>query len=216
MNEEMRLVPFDHGVCERTDLSSFPRNEMRCISGPESLQPETQALVRCSAVGLRRLKEDSGSGLVEYGVVFVLFMTMILGIMDFGRVLYSYHFLSNVTREATRWAAVNGYTCVNDNSCDGQGYMNNGPVTQPAVQTYVKNHTPPGINANQITTTVTWPVNTDSPAICSTAVGGVGPIPNWPGCTVQVTSSYTFNFMFSWIRKTSMTLSSTSEMIISH
>lgn len=202
MNEKKGEGAFDWERSQRTNLSSVPRNDPRGILGPESLKPETEALVRCATTGLRSLKGESGSGLVEYGIVFVLFFTMILGIMDFSRALYSYHFLSNLTRDATRWAAVNGSACPSDNSCSN-------PATQADVQTYINNRTPPGIDTTKITTTVTWPVNTDSPAICGTTQ-------NAPGCTVQVTSSYTFNFMFSWIRTSSMTLSSTSEMIISH
>jgi Flp pilus assembly protein TadG len=162
---------------------------------------------------LRDLKGDCGSGLVEYAIVFLLFMTMILGTIDFGRALYTYHFLSNVTRDATRWAAVNGANCGpppnGDNSCNGAGYMNNGPVTQSDVQTYVKNHTPPGIDKTKITTTVTWPVSADSPAVCGTTQ-------NFPGCTVQVQSSYVFSFLFPLVKNGNTTMSSTSDMIIVH
>jgi Flp pilus assembly protein TadG len=179
------------------------------ISESESLKPETRTLVRCVARGLRQLKGDCGSGLVEYAIVFLLFITMILGVIDFGRALYTYHFLSNVTRDATRWAAVNGSTCGSDSSCDGQGYMNNGAVSQSDVQTYVTNHTPPGIDTSKITTTVTWPVSTDSPTICGTTQ-------NAPGCTVQVQTSYVFSFLFAYVHKSTVTMSSTSGMIIAH
>jgi Flp pilus assembly protein TadG len=158
---------------------------------------------------LRELKGDCGSGLVEYAIVFLLFMTMILGTIDFGRALYTYHFLSNVTRDATRWAAVNGSTCNGDNSCNGAGYMNTNPATQSDVQTYVKNHTPPGIDKTKITTTVTWPVSADSPAVCGTTT-------NAPGCTVQVQTSYVFSFLFAFVHKNTVTMSSTSDMIIVH
>jgi Flp pilus assembly protein TadG len=162
-----------------------------------------------ASAGLRQLKDDSGSGMVEYAIVFVLLMTMILGMIDFGRALYSYHFLSNVTREATRWAAVNGATCGGDNSCDGVGYMNNGTASNTNIQTYVTSHTPPGIDTTKITTTVTWPINADSPAVCSTT-------PKSPGCTVQVQTSYVFSFLFPWVHSGTLTMSSTSDMIIAH
>ena len=35
------------------------------------------------------LKAESGSGLVEYAIVFILMMTMLLGIADFSRALYA-------------------------------------------------------------------------------------------------------------------------------
>jgi len=184
-------------------------NNPGVISGSGGLRCETRTLVRCVEVGLRQVKGDCGSGLVEYAIVFLLFITMILGIIDFGRALYTYHFLSNVTRDATRWAAVNGSTCGTDSSCDGQGYMNNGAVSQTDVQTYVTNHTPPGIDTTKLTTTVTWPVNADSPATCATTQ-------NAPGCTVQVKTSYVFSFLFAYVYKSTITMSSTSGMIIAH
>jgi Flp pilus assembly protein TadG len=179
------------------------------IAESENAEPGTQARVRSVAIDIRKLTGDCGSGLVEYAIVFVLFMTMILGIVDFGRALYTYHFLSNVTRDATRWAAVNGSTCAGDSSCNGQGYMDTRPATQSDVQAYVTNHTPPGIDTTKLTTTVTWPVSTDSPATCTTT-------PNAPGCTVQVQTSYVFSFLFAYVHKTTVTMSSTSGMIIAH
>jgi Flp pilus assembly protein TadG len=198
MNVEMRQGPFNRAT-----------DQIGVISESGNPKPETRTLVRCVAMCLRQLKGDCGSGLVEYAIVFVLFITMILGIIDFGRALYTYHFLSNVTRDATRWAAVNGSTCGNDSSCNGTGYMNNGAVSQSDVQTYITNHTPPGIDTSKITTTVTWPVNADSPATCATTK-------NAPGCTVQVQSTYVFSFLFAYVHKSTVTMSSTSELLISH
>ena len=99
------------------------------IAESENAEPKTQT-VRSMTIDIRQLKGDCGSALVEYAIVFLLFMTMIMGTIDFGRALYTYHYLSNVTRDAARWAAVNGSTCGGDNSCNGAGYMNNGPVLQ--------------------------------------------------------------------------------------
>jgi Flp pilus assembly protein TadG len=187
-------------------------SKIMCIAESEKPQPGAQRVASVT-IDFRQLKGDCGSGLVEYAIVFVLFMTMILGIVDFGRALYTYHFLSNVTRDATRWAAVNGADCGpppnGDNSCNGQGYMDTRPATEPDVQTYVTNHTPPGIDTTKLTTTVTWPVSTDSPAICAKT-------PNAPGCTVQVQTSYVFSFLFAYVHKTTITMSSTSGMIIAH
>jgi Flp pilus assembly protein TadG len=155
------------------------------------------------------LKREDGSGLVEYAVVFVLFMTMIVGIMDFGRALYSYHFVSHASREAARFAAVHGSTCNTDadkGSCTPTGGPA-GPSTPDPIIAFVTGITPPGIISGNVTTTPTWPGNGST--TCNAKL-------NAPTCPVQVQVSYTFNFLFSWVRKTSMTLSSTSEMIISH
>jgi Flp pilus assembly protein TadG len=170
-------------------------------------------------------KNQRGSTLVEFALVFMVLMTMMLGIIDFSRALYSYHFVSNVARDASRWAAVNGYTCGDDTSstdtggsCNGTNGMNNGPASSTDIKNYVSDHVPQGVNASKITTTVTWPAQTDGPTICNTAETGYSgsPYPNYPGCTVQVKVSYQFSFLYPFIHKGSITLSSTSQMVIAH
>jgi Flp pilus assembly protein TadG len=151
--------------------------------------------------------KGEGGSVVEYGIVVMMLMTMLLGIVDFSRALYSYHFVSHAAREATRWAAVNGATCRSDNSCNGEGYMNNGPATQAAIQNYVKGMTPLGIVSSQVTTTASWPGN------------GTGACPagsEEPTCPVEVQVSYNFHFFFWFVSKKTLTLSSTSQMVISH
>ena len=76
---------------------------------------------------LARLAGESGSGLIEYAIAFIAFMMLMFGITGFGHALYAYTFVSNVARDASRWAAVNGSTCGSDNSCNGAGIMNNKP-----------------------------------------------------------------------------------------
>ena len=163
--------------------------------------------------GLRKLKGECGNNLIEYAIVFMFFISMLLGIVDFSRALYSYHFLSNAAREATRWAAVNGAACgaqspsnpAGDNSCNGVGGMNNGPASESDIQTYVTNITPPGVDSTKLTTTASWP-----------GTGAVCAVPKNPGCPVEVQVSYPFNFVVPFIRTTPLTISSSSEMIIVH
>lgn len=153
-----------------------------------------------------RLAEECGSNLVEYAILFIVFMMLLFGIAGFGHALYAYHFVSNVSKEATRWAAVNGSTCASDNSCNGVGGMNNGPASGSDIQNYVTSHVPPGIDSSQITVTSTW--NPSGSVACSPN--------NAPGCTVEVQVSYKFNFIFPLISASALPLSSTSEMVIAH
>jgi Flp pilus assembly protein TadG len=174
-----------------------------------------------TVANLRRLRGEEGAALLEYAMVFILLMTLLFGVMGMGEMLYSYHFVSSVARDATRWAAVNGATCGTalggDSSCNGTAPMNNGPASESDIQTYVTNHTPLGIQSSQITTTPTWPVQAGGPTICSAKVNGLGgPYKNYPGCTVEVQVRYNYTFIFPLIRTTPLTLSSTSEMIIAH
>lgn len=171
----------------------------------------------------------------------MVLMVMVLGIVDFSRALYVYHFVDHAAKSATRWAAVNGYTCAQDDSCPygttgsetndvttyiaacGQGTSIVCGATASNVQTYVLGLVPSGINPSKIMTSVSWPVqsstSTDpSPAICSGAANGLTAeaIPNYPGCTVEVEVSYPFNFLYPFVQNGTLTLSSTSEMVISH
>jgi Flp pilus assembly protein TadG len=145
-----------------------------------------------------RLAGESGSNLVEYAILFIAFMMLMFGITGFGHALYAYTFVSNVARDASRWAAVNGATCISDNSCNGVGIMNAGIASSADVATYVTNRTPPGIDPAQITVTTTW-------------------IPDKnPGSTVEVQVQYNFNFIFPLIRTSTLPLTSTSETMVIH
>jgi Flp pilus assembly protein TadG len=174
---------------------------------------------------LRRLEKQRGAALVEYAFILTAFLTLLFGIGAFGHALYAYHFVNNAAKQATRWASVNGSTCNSDNSCNGVGTMNNGPVTSANLTTYVRNIAPSGINPAAITVTACGVSGgtacaASTPEVCTTAIGsGVDALPatpNYPGCTVQVNVQYTFTLIFPLIGAAPITLSSTSDMIIVH
>ena len=166
-----------------------------------------------------RARRRAGSTLVETAIILTVFLTLLFGIMEFGRALYTYHFVSNAAREATRFAAVHGETCNTDadgGSCTPTGGPA-GPSNTTPITNFVSNITPPGIIPSAVTTTPTWPSEPRSPTICTTNVAGVGgPFPNYPGCTVQVQVSYAFNFLAPFVSAASITLSSSSQMVIAH
>jgi Flp pilus assembly protein TadG len=166
------------------------------------------------ATAIRHRNRQRGSSLVEFAFIILVLLAMILGIVDFCRAAYAYHFVSEAAREATRWAAVNGSTCAGDGSCDGTSPMNSGPASTSDIQTFVTSLVPPGIDSTKITTTPTWPVQANGPTICSTTK-------NAPGCTVKVKVSYSFSFLFPTVYKAfsstgTITLSGSSEMIVVH
>lgn len=139
--------------------------------------------------GWASLKEERGSSLVEYALIFMLFMTMLLGIADFGRALYAYHFVSSAAREATRYAMVRGCSTISTNCPTA--------ATQQSITTFVQN-VPLGIDSTKVTVpTVTWTPNHN------------------PGSVVQVQVQYTFNFLFPFVSKSTLTMKSTSQMVIS-
>jgi Flp pilus assembly protein TadG len=196
------IVPFALNVTPRMPGCLFhPLTRFESEAGFTNASPVT---------GLRKLMGEDGNNLIEYALVFMFFMSMVLGIVDFSRALYTYHFLSNVAREATRYASVRGSTCNDDSSCSAAT-----PDTGPAapgnrvVQDYVATIVPPGIDSSKVTVQPNWPVQASSPTICNTTI-------NAPGCTVEVQVSYKFTFVVPFIRNTPLPLSSSSEMIIVH
>jgi Flp pilus assembly protein TadG len=147
------------------------------------------ALIQGVAGSGRILKGEGGSGLVEYAVIFVIFMTMLLGIADFSRLLYAYHFVSSQAREAARYAMVRGCSTVSTH-CPT-------PASASDIQTFVKN-VPLGIDSSRVTV----PAPTWTPD-------------HSPGSVVKVEVDYKFNFMFPFVSTSTLNLKSTSQMVIS-
>jgi Flp pilus assembly protein TadG len=167
---------------------------------------------RGAAEGFPRLKTEDGTNLVEFAWAFLLLVTILFGICEFGTVLYTYHFVSHAAKSAARWAAVNGSTCASDSSCTGA-------ADSTAIGSYVKSIAPSGINTSNppLTTTASWPSTSTACTGSWSSSNTTGtPAQNNPGCTVEVTVSYQYSFMFQLVSSKPLTLSSTSEMTIAH
>jgi Flp pilus assembly protein TadG len=142
-------------------------------------------------------------------ITLIVYLLMLFAVVDFSRALYAYHFVSHVARDAARLAAVNGADCADDGSCNGAFPMHSGPLASDdgSIQTYVRTFTPPGINSTSVTASVIWP---GTPATTCSA-----PL-NSPGCTVEVTVQYPFNFLAPIVSTTTVEMTSTSAMVIAH
>lgn len=142
---------------------------------------------------------ERGATLVELALALTLLLVFVFGTLDFSQAAYTYHFVSEVTREATRYAMVRGSACRSLPDCNVSGSQ---------VGDYVKTLVPAGIDPSGVTVTTTW---LDS---------GSGQCPagdlHGPGCAVNVKVTYTYRFNFPLIsRLTSIDMSSTSQMVIS-
>jgi Flp pilus assembly protein TadG len=143
---------------------------------------------------------ERGSAAVEFALCALLLFTVLFGIMDFSRALYTYHFLANSAREATRYAIVRGSAC--------EPIVSGCPVTTNLeIQNYVQQTLATAsaglLNANAITTTTTW----TACASCKTAYD--------PGSTVQVQLTYVFQFILPFLPSSGITMQSTSQVVIS-
>ncbi len=140
---------------------------------------------------------ERGSGIAETAIVMGVVLALLFGIIDFGRTMYTYAFVAQLARQGARWAIVRGSQCTLLDHCN---------ASNNDVQTYVRSLSYGATDANSITVTTTWPT-TDCPPNY-TAV-------NQPGCLVSVNVQYPFKFIAPFVSGAQLTMSSTSQMVIS-
>lgn len=79
----------------------------------------------------RQSRREGGQSLVEFALIFPIFVLMLFGLIDMGRAVYANNTLSQAAREATRLAAAQaswvGTTNVKEPTCNAAG----GPVCPP-------------------------------------------------------------------------------------
>ena len=130
-----------------------------------------------------------GQSLVEFAACAVLAVTLLLSVVEFGRMVLVYTTINNAARIGVRYAMVHGV----DNA-----------VTTTDVQNVVNNFLgAAAIDTSSATTNVTYPGITGGCAAGSTG----------PGCPVKVTISYPYQAMVPYL-PISVTLASQSEGVI--
>lgn len=153
-----------------------------------------------------RRHRQRGSTLAETAIVMAVLLALLFGIIDFGRALYTYSFVAQLARQGARWAIVRGA-----NSCTGG--IDNCNATSAELQTYVQSLNEGATNASSITATLTFPPPSDNGTNCPSTIA----IPsNKPGCLAKVTVTYPFTFMLPFLPKSGISMTSTSQMVISN
>jgi Flp pilus assembly protein TadG len=141
---------------------------------------------------LRQQNGEAGSILLEFALVTLVLLTVLFGIIDVGRALFAYDFVSDAARRGTRFAMVRGTSC--------SGLAGGCPAAQSDIQTYLSSNAP-GINTSNLTVT-------------ATCQPGGGALPCKPGTPVNVKVQYTFSF-FSPLVPSSWVMSSSSQRVVS-
>lgn len=154
--------------------------------------------------GPAKKRGEYGSSLVEHALVLTLLLTVLFAIIDFGRALYTYHFVSNAAREATRWASVRGTAC--------RGLPNGCPADPDDVQAFVSNVAGMGLDPAKITADTNWVAPPNASPTCDPGLGGDK---KNPGCVVEVTVKYSYSFFFPFLPASPIMMQSTSRMVIS-
>lgn len=129
--------------------------------------------------------------MVEFALASTILFSLVFGVISICLALYTYNAIAEAAREATRYAIVRGSKC--------KSFATACPAIRTDVQTYVQSLHFPGIT----------PASLSVPASCC------WPTNNNPGSTVKVTVQYTFPLTIPFVPSQTLSMSSTSQMVIS-
>jgi Flp pilus assembly protein TadG len=180
----------------------------------------------------KNTSKQRGATLYEFAAILPILLFMMIGIVDFGRAMYMYHFVASAASQAARWASVRGVNC--------KAYTSGCPAINTDIQTYIlgTGNCQGGVAAQlggvpmncttgcstatvgclhvNTTSSFIWPGTTttsgSNTADCTS--GGTYPV-NSPGCIVQVQVSYTWSPQIPLLPYT-IVLAQTSSFVISN
>ncbi len=145
---------------------------------------------------IKQHKGETGSALVEFSLMCILYLIIILGIVDMGRALFAYNFVASSARQATRYALVRG-------ACQQAGEDCLGQVIQTDIENYV------GTLAVGM---LGFQPQNDVIAYCQVGPN-IGGMPCAPGTDVIVEVKYNFQFI-SPLVPLSWQMKSQSQMVV--
>lgn len=138
---------------------------------------------------------ERGATLIETAIVLGIVLTMIFGVVGFGRALYTYWFVAELAREGARWAMVRGSNCSQLTDCNPNGSQ---------LQAYLRGRSVGVANASSISAQLQY-------VGCPYGASG-----DAPGCIAEVTVTYPFTLVAPFVSQLAIPMSSTSEMVISN
>lgn len=148
-----------------------------------------------SACDIARWKNDRGSSLIEFSLIGFMFLVVLFGIIEVGRMVLVYTTVANAARAGARYAIVHG----GDRTGSGvDGPSGSGSTAQ--VQSVVRNFASAGLlDTSRLTITVAYSNG------------------NSAGSPVTVTVTYPYDPFFSYFGSMlNYTLGSTSEGVITY
>jgi hypothetical protein len=137
------------------------------------------------------IRAQTGQAAVEFTLIFLIFLMLLFGIAEGGRLIFIYGTVSQAAREGVRYASVRGGNCKlpGGSSCT---------ATEAEIKNYVLDRAMGLLTAANIM--VSWP--------------GPPSGSNAPGMIVSITTTYPFQPLVWFIP--SVTLRSSSQMVIVH
>jgi Flp pilus assembly protein TadG len=149
---------------------------------------------------LRKHRRGGASTVVEFAMIAPVLFLLLFGLLIGGLGIFRYQQVSQIARDASRWASVHGtqYALDTGNTAASATDVYNNAISPNAA----------GLNVNNVTYSVTWQ-STNSPFSVKTVNGSQQNVAN----TVTVTVNY------QWIPEAylgGITLSSTSVTVMSY
>lgn len=138
-----------------------------------------------------RKKRRRGAVIVEFSLVFILFIVVVMTLMEFGRAMWTYATLAHATRQVARFCMIRGSA---------------NPATAAQLQAVVKRHcSSNGLDSSQVVATTTW---NDDPSPASISRGDF----------VEVRLTYPFRFVTAplILGDNDLPISSTSRMMVAN
>lgn len=169
--------------------------------------PKSSLPNKRESVWARFVHEEHGAELVEFAVCATLLLSIVFGILGCSLALYSYHYCSQMAREASRYASVRGSSWNGTPCSTSTTYSCVAASTD--VTRFVTSITPSGFKAANLSVTTTWPGTNGKGSACATANGV-----NSPGCVVGVRVGYAFSYNMPFMPRGPLSLSSTSTRTI--
>lgn len=158
----------------------------------------------------RDIFSEQGVALVESAISIGVMLSALVGVVVTMMALYSYHFVADAAREASRYAMVRGST-----SCSNTPALTNCNATPAEIQAWVRNLGYPGLNKNNLTVTTKWLSRTSSGSPPTTSWAACSVPCKAPGNMVQVIVTYAYPFNIPFWNNSLLDVTSTSEMVIS-
>jgi Flp pilus assembly protein TadG len=149
------------------------------------------------ALTFGRCRDERGSIVVEFSLASILFFITMFGIIEFGRAIWEFNIVANVTKEGARWASVRGSTSA--------APIDSPQATAANIKAYVQARSYGATFALSCTASagqpacvnVTWPDGS-----------------NAPGNRVEVNVQKRFTPLTGLIPNSALTLQSTAQMVI--
>jgi Flp pilus assembly protein TadG len=185
---------------------------------------------------MNRLKNEEGSSLVESALSAAALLVVMLGLVQFSLAFYTFNYVSDAARIATRYAIVRGPdSCTIDTVADPNCNLNASQFTSTTDATknpllaYLASTGYPGINPQNLSVNATWIVaNQDGNGVSTWPAANACPNPttnldnnapplpcNAVGNAVKVVVTYNFQLNVPFWKSMKIPVTSTSQMVIS-